>query len=74
MQLYPDDRNTSWNVISFDQASLGLTREYLIKGFDDDNVQVYYKFMVETAVLLGADEQGKILQNSLCRLSTDGFN
>jgi neprilysin len=32
-----------------------LSREYLVKGFDDKDVQYYYRFMVDTAVLLGAD-------------------
>ena len=52
-----DDKNSSWNVIGFDQASLGLSREYLIKGFEDKDVQHYYKFMVDTAVLLGAERE-----------------
>ena len=50
-----DDKNSSWNVIGFDQASLGLSREYIIKGFEDKDVQHYYNYMVNTAVLLGAE-------------------
>jgi len=51
---YPDSKNTSWRVITIDQASLGMAREYLIKGFEYSDVQHYYKYMVDTAVLLGA--------------------
>jgi len=49
-----DDKNTSLHVLKLDQATLGMPREYLIKGFDDTDVQHYYKFMINTAVLLGA--------------------
>ena len=38
-----------------DQFSPGLSREYLIKGFEDKDVQAYYNYMVNLAVLLGAD-------------------
>lgn len=38
-----------------DQAALGLSREYLSKGFDEKIVQAYYKYMVDIAVILGAD-------------------
>ena len=49
-----DDKNTSWRIISLDQADLGMSREYLIQGFDDKDVQFYYRFMLETAILFGA--------------------
>jgi hypothetical protein len=35
--------------------SLGLDREYLLKGFDDENVQAYYHYQVNSAVIYGAD-------------------
>ena len=35
--------------------SLGMDREYLIAGFDDENVQAYYSYMVDMAVIFGAD-------------------
>ena len=44
-------------MMKFDQFSPGLSREYLIKGFDDDDVQAYYNYMVNIAVLLGADRE-----------------
>lgn len=52
-----DDKNSSWRVLGFDQASLGTSREYLIEGFDDQNVQHYYNYMVKSAMLLGASEE-----------------
>jgi len=52
-----DDKNSSWRVIGLDQATLGLSREYLVKGFEDKDVQHYYKFMLEAAVYLGATKE-----------------
>ena len=40
-----DIRNSSFRTIYLDQALLGMSREYIVKGFDDDDVQHYYKFM-----------------------------
>jgi neprilysin len=34
---------------------LGLGREYLVKGHDDPIVKAYYSYMVDMAVLYGAD-------------------
>ena len=51
-----DDKNNSYRVIKLDQPSLGMDREYLIQGFEDDDVQHYYRYMIDTAVVLGADE------------------
>jgi hypothetical protein len=44
-------------VLQLDQATLGLSREYLSKGFDDKIVQAYYKYMVDIAVILGANRE-----------------
>jgi len=52
----PDFKNKSYRAFYLDQASLGLDWEYLIKGFDDKDVQHYYTFMVESAKLMGAKE------------------
>lgn len=67
MSISADDKNTSWRVLKLDQADLGLSREYLIKGFEDKDVQHYYRYMVEIAVLLGAkkDQAEKELRESL---------
>jgi membrane metallo-endopeptidase-like protein 1 len=35
--------------------SLGMDREYLIKGFEDEIVQAYYNYMVDMAVIYGAE-------------------
>ena len=32
-----------------------MDREYLVKGFDDPNVQAYYNYQVDSAVILGAE-------------------
>lgn len=44
-------------VAQLDQASLGLSREYLVKGTDEKIVAAYYRYMVDVAVLFGADRQ-----------------
>lgn len=50
-----------------DQASLGLRREYLTKGFNDKLVSAYYSYMVDIAVKMGADREraSKELKESL---------
>lgn len=40
--------------MQLDQASLGLSREYLTKGFSEKLVDAYYKYLVDIAVTLGA--------------------
>jgi hypothetical protein len=34
---------------------LGLSREYLVKGFENPIVQAYHAYQVDMAVLYGAD-------------------
>ncbi|VVD05133.1 neprilysin-2 [Leptidea sinapis] len=50
-----DVKNSTKRIIDLDQASLGLSREYLNRGFTDKLVQAYYEYMVDIAILLGAD-------------------
>jgi len=50
-----DIKNSSWRVIDIDQASLGQAQTYLVKGLSDRTVSAYYKYMVNVAVLLGAE-------------------
>ncbi|CAK1588785.1 unnamed protein product [Parnassius mnemosyne] len=50
-----DVKNSTKRIIDLDQASLGLSREYLNRGFSDKLVQAYYEYMVDIAVLLGAE-------------------
>ncbi|KAJ8954561.1 hypothetical protein NQ318_000795 [Aromia moschata] len=50
-----DVKNSTKRIIDLDQASLGLRREFLTKGLDDKIVGAYYNYMVDIAVLFGAD-------------------
>lgn len=52
-----DLKNSTKRVIDLDQASLGLSREYLSKGMNDKIVKAYYNYMVDIAEILGADRQ-----------------
>lgn len=38
-----------------DQSALGLSREYLTKGLADKIVKAYYEYMVDMAVIYGAE-------------------
>lgn len=40
-----------------DQAWLSLPREYLAKGLDNEVVDAYYEYMVDIAVILGAEHR-----------------
>ena len=40
-----DLKNSTNRVMYFDQASLALSREYLIKGVEDEDVTHYYNYM-----------------------------
>ncbi|XP_011705313.1 PREDICTED: endothelin-converting enzyme 1-like, partial [Wasmannia auropunctata] len=53
--VYIDWKNNSRRLITLGQASLGLSREYLLKGFNEKIVQAYYEYMVDIAVILGAN-------------------
>lgn len=48
--------NSCWILIDLKQASLGQAQTYLSKGLSDRTVSAYYKYMVNVAVLLGADK------------------
>eukprot|EP00092_Neocalanus_flemingeri_P037441 GFUD01040769.1.p1 GENE.GFUD01040769.1~~GFUD01040769.1.p1 ORF type:complete len:795 (-),score=190.06 GFUD01040769.1:142-2526(-) len=52
-----DLKNSSWRVLDVDQPGLGMSREYLMKGLEDKDVQAYFTFMEDVALLLGADKQ-----------------
>jgi len=60
VDIEADSKNTSWYAITIDQATLGMSREYLMKGFEDIDVQYYYKYMVDTAVLFGAKSESAL--------------
>lgn len=47
-----------------DQASLGLSREYLISGFDEPFVGFYHNYQVDLAELFGANRADAELEMS----------
>ena len=50
-----DCSSSEWILIDFNQASLGQAQTYLVKGLSDRTVAAYYKYMVNVAILLGAE-------------------
>ncbi|XP_031639286.1 neprilysin-2-like [Contarinia nasturtii] len=57
LSIGTDFKNSTVRVLAIDQAALGLSREYLTKGFDDKIVKAYYEYMVDMAVIYGADRR-----------------
>ena len=51
-----DLKNSSWRTMDLDQPSLGMSREYLMKGLEDSDIQAYFTYMKDVAMLLGADQ------------------
>lgn len=51
-----DNMNSSYMVFRLGQPNLGLNRKYLIMGLKDEKVQNYFQYMVDAAVLLGANK------------------
>ena len=43
--------------MDLDQPGLGMTREYLMKGIRDDDIQAYLTYIKDIAILLGGDPQ-----------------
>ncbi|XP_037942107.1 neprilysin-2-like isoform X3 [Teleopsis dalmanni] len=52
-----DLKNSTKRIIDLDQSSIGLSREYLVKGFNETLVSAYYDYMVDISVLFGADKE-----------------
>jgi len=50
-----DNKNSSRRIIRIDQASLGLSREYLINEMEEPFVQAYHAYQIDLAHLFGAD-------------------
>lgn len=67
LSLGPDQNNATERVLKIDQADLGVAREFLVKGLDEDYVKHYLTYMVEIAVMLGApkDRAEKELKDSV---------
>ena len=51
-----DLKNSSWRTMDLDQPSLGMSREYLMKGLEDSDIQAYFTYMKDVAMLLGASQ------------------
>lgn len=41
--------------LQFDEPTLGLSREFLLRGLGDSVVQAYFEYMVDLAIIFGAD-------------------
>ena len=52
-----DLKNSSWRTMDLDQPSLGMSREYLMKGLEDSDIQAYFTYMKDVAMLLGASQE-----------------
>ncbi|XP_017046056.1 neprilysin-2 isoform X1 [Drosophila ficusphila] len=52
-----DLQNSTKRLIDLDQSALALSREYLVKGFNETLVKAYYDYMVDIAVLFGANRE-----------------
>lgn len=48
--------NTKFIIHQIDQASLGLSREYLMLNLAEPFVQAYHNYQVDIAVLFGATQ------------------
>jgi len=53
-----DIKNSERRVIYFDQASLGIDKEYADKGLQDDEVSAYYTYMKNVSGHSSRDEGG----------------
>lgn len=42
--------------LQIDGATLGLDREYLIQGKENEVVKAYYEYLVDLAIIFGADK------------------
>ena len=49
-----DLKNSSWRTMDLDQPGLGLSREYLMKGLEDSDIQAYLTYIKDISVLIGA--------------------
>ncbi|KAL5013750.1 hypothetical protein ScPMuIL_008020 [Solemya velum] len=52
-----DDKNSEVNIIQLDQPDLGMpSRDYYLKGWEDESVRVYQEFAIDVALVFGANE------------------
>ncbi|KAF5272766.1 hypothetical protein FQA39_LY07793 [Lamprigera yunnana] len=47
--------NTTQNIIILDEGYTTINKEYLVDGFKNPIVKAYYNFMLDFAIILGAD-------------------
>lgn len=58
LSVTPDYRNNTRHVIDLDEGSLGMPdRNYLLRGLNDSTVAAYYKLMMDSATILGANKE-----------------
>ncbi|KAB0797723.1 hypothetical protein PPYR_08716 [Photinus pyralis] len=55
--LFPDFKNSSRRMLNLDQVELELDRENWITGLSDEVVKAYFNYMVEVAVIFGAERK-----------------
>ena len=49
-----DLKNSTWRTLDLDQPGLLMSREYLMKGLEDSDVQAYFTYMKDISLLMGA--------------------
>ncbi|XP_031638615.1 neprilysin-2-like [Contarinia nasturtii] len=52
-----DSKDSSKRVIAVSQPSFGISQKFLLRGMEDTNVKAYYDFMVDVAVIFGANKR-----------------
>ncbi|KAG5671202.1 hypothetical protein PVAND_001411 [Polypedilum vanderplanki] len=52
-----DLKNSTRRIIDIDQTDFGLNIEYLLKGLNDSVVEAYLNYMIDVAVMFGADKK-----------------
>merc|ERR1711936_81333 len=57
-----DDKDSTRRMLKVYQPSLGLSRDHLIKGADDEVVKAYLQNMVDSAVFLGANREVALIE------------
>lgn len=45
-----------FHILKLDQAGFGLASKFLLKGVENPTVRAYYDFMVDTAIIFGAEK------------------
>ena len=56
LSVSTDDKDSTKRSIFLDQPSLGLSREFLVKGVEEDYVKHYFTYMKSAAKLMGAPQ------------------